>query len=139
MDIKAAFPSVLWSWVFYVLDKMCCPRWLINAVKALYNGSSVSLSLGSTVGPGFQVTSGIKQGCPMPGDIWCLIFDPFVRALLFALRDIDASLSGFADDLGVPCGDLCECLKCLVPVIDLMSCAAGLTLNWREDCLYQFL
>ena len=106
--------------------------------KALYNGSSVSLSLGSTVGPGFQVTSGIKQGCPMSGDIWCLIFDPFVRALIFALRDIDASLSAFADDLGVPCGDLRECLKCLVPAIDLMSCAAGLTLNRRTTIFINF-
>ena len=59
MDIKAAFPSVLWSWVFFVLGKMGCPWWLVNAVKALYRGSSVTLSLGSTVGPGFQVSSGI--------------------------------------------------------------------------------
>ena len=97
MDIEAVFPSVLWSWVFFVLGKMGCPWWLANAAKALYRGSSVTLSLGSTVGPGFQVSSGIKQGCPMSGDIWCLIFDPFVRALVFALRDTDASLSAFAD------------------------------------------
>ena len=96
------------------------------------------MSLGSTVGLEFQVTSGIKQGCPMSGDIWCLIFDPFARALLFALRSIDASLSAFADDLGIPCGDLCECLKFLVPVIDLMNCAAGLTLNWRKTIFVNF-
>lgn len=89
----------------YVLDKMCCPRWLTNATKALYRGSSVTLPLGSTVGPGFQVPSGIKQGCPMSGDIWCLIFDPFVRAFVFALRDTDASLSAFADDIGIPCAN----------------------------------
>ena len=65
----------------------------------------------------------------MSGDIWCLIFDPFVRALVFAPRSLHASLSAFADDIGVPCGDLCECLKALVPVLDLMSSAAGLALN----------
>ena len=65
----------------------------------------------------------------MSGDIWCLIFDPFARVLVFALRECDASLSAFADDIGIPCGDLCECLGAIVPVIDLMSCAAGLILN----------
>ena len=69
MDIKAAFPSVLWSWVFFVLEKMGCHWWLANAIEALYRGSSVTLSLGSTAGPGFLLSSGIKQGCPMSGDI----------------------------------------------------------------------
>ena len=77
MDIKAAFPSVLWSWVFFVLEKMGCPRWLVNAVKALYRGRSVTLSLGSTVGPGFQASSGIKQGCPMSGGHFVSYLKPF--------------------------------------------------------------
>ena len=132
MDNKAAFPSVLWSWVFFVLEKMGYPWWLVNAVKALYHGSSVALSLGSTAGPGFLLSSGINQGCPMSGGIWCLIFDPFVRDLVFALRSLDASLSAFPDDIGIPCGDLCECLRAIVPVLDLMSCAAGLALNWKK-------
>ena len=137
-DIKAAFPSVLWSWVVFVLERLACPWWLVNADKALYRGSSVALSLGSTVSPGFLVSSGIKRGCPMSGDIWCLIFDPFVRALVFAPRDLDASLSAFADDIGIPCGDLCECLRAIVPVIDLMSCAAGLTPNWKKAVFISF-
>ena len=132
MDIKAAFPSVLWSWVFFVLERMGCPWWLANAVKALYHGSSVTLSLGSTAGPGFLLSPGIKQGCPMSGGIWRLIFDPFIRALVFALRGLDASLFAFADDVGIPCGDLCECLSAVVPVLGLMSCAAGLALNWKK-------
>ena len=132
MDIKAVFPSVLWLWVLFVLERMGCPWWLVNAVKALYRGSSVTPSLGSTVGPGFLVSSGIKQGCPMSGDIWCLMFNPFVRALVFALCNCDASLFAFADDIGIPCGDLCECPRAIVPVIDLMSCAAGLILNWKK-------
>ena len=41
-------------------------------------------------------------------------------------------MSAFADDIGIPCGGLCECLRALVPVIGLMSCAAGLVLNWKK-------
>ena len=138
MDIKAVFPSVLWSGVFCVLDKMGCLLWLISAIKALYRGSPVTLSLGSTVGPGFQVSSGIKQGCPMSGDIWCLIFDPFVRDFVFALRDTHASLSALANDIGIPCGNSCECLRAIVPVVGLMSCAAGLTLSWKKAVFMDF-
>ena len=138
MDIKAVFPSVMWSWVFFVLDRMCCPWWLINVIKALYRGITVTLSVGSTMGPGFRVSSGIKQGCPMSGDIWCLIFDPFVRAFVFALRDTDASLSAFVDDIGIPCGDLCECLRCIVLVVGSMSCAAGSALNWKRTVFINF-
>ena len=83
MDIKAAFPSVLWSWVVFVLERLACPWWLVNADKALYRGSSVALSLGSTVSPGFLVSSGIKRGCPMSGDIWCLTPSPPTKRMLF--------------------------------------------------------
>ena len=40
IGIKAAFPSVAWGWLWYVLDLMNCPGWLIRAVKALYMDST---------------------------------------------------------------------------------------------------
>ena len=57
----------------------------------------------------------------MSGNIWCLISDPFVRALVFPLRECDASLSAFADDIGIPCGDLCECVSALGPLFLLST------------------
>ena len=35
IGIKAAFPSVAWDWLWYVLDLMDCPGWLLRAVRAL--------------------------------------------------------------------------------------------------------
>ena len=29
IDIKAAFPSVAWDWLWHVLDLMGCPEWLV--------------------------------------------------------------------------------------------------------------
>ena len=46
IDIKAAFPSVAWEWLWYVLDLMECPEWPIRAVKALYKGSTAQLAVG---------------------------------------------------------------------------------------------
>ena len=117
---------------------MGCPSWLIKAVKALYVGSSVCLSLGFTEGEGFDLSSGIKQGCPMSGDIWCLIFDPFIRALIEGLGDLDALVTAFADGLGIPCSDLIAALRALPPIVDLMRAAADLTLNWKKTFFVNF-
>ena len=40
--------------------------------------------------------------------------------------------------IGIPCGDLCECLRAIVPVIGLMSCAAGLSLSWKKTVFMNF-
>ena len=82
IDIKAAFPSVAWDWPWYVLDLMKCPEWLIRAVKALYIDSTAQLAVGGLRGVLISITSGIKQGCPMSGSLWCLVFDPIIRALV---------------------------------------------------------
>ena len=29
IDVKAAFPSVAWDWLWHVLDLMDCPGWLV--------------------------------------------------------------------------------------------------------------
>ena len=45
IEIKAAFLSVAWDWLWDVLDLMGCPGWLVYAVKALYTGSTAQLLL----------------------------------------------------------------------------------------------
>ena len=105
IDIKAAFPSVAWDWLWHVLDLMVCPEWLVCAVKALYVGSSAQLAAGGLRGVLISITSGIKQGCPMSGSLWCLIFDPIIRALVELVGE-DGSLSAFADDIGISVGDI---------------------------------
>ena len=46
IDIKAAFPSVAWDWLWRVLDLTDCPEWLVRAVKALYIDSTAQLAAG---------------------------------------------------------------------------------------------
>ena len=74
----------------------------------------------------------------MSGDIWCLVFDPIIRAFIFGLDDLDALLSAFADDLGVPCSDLIAAIRAVLPTVDLMKAAAGLSLNWKKTVFVNF-
>ena len=77
IDIKAAFPSVAWDWLWCFLDLMDCPGWLVCAVRALYIDSTAQLATGGLRGVTVSITSGIKQGCPMSGSLWCLVFRPY--------------------------------------------------------------
>ena len=80
IGIKAAFPSVAWDWLRGVLGLMECPKWLVYA--SLYIGSIAQLAIGGLRGVSIGITSGIKQGCPKSGSLWCLIFDSIIRALV---------------------------------------------------------
>ena len=88
LDMKAAFPSAAWNWIWFVLDAMGAPTWAKNCFHALYVGSSTQLVLGRCRGFAFFLSSGIKHGCPMSGSPWCLLFGqifvPFVRLCLMS-------------------------------------------------------
>ena len=137
IDIKAAFPSVAWDWLWHVLDLMECPEWLVCAVKALYIGSSAQLAAGGLRGVLISITSGIKQGCPMSGSLWCLIFDPIIRALVELVGE-DGSLSAFADDIGISVGDIIRILFILVPLLGSIGAATCLKLNWKKTHIVNF-
>jgi hypothetical protein len=137
-DILAAFPSAAWKWIFFVLETMLCPRWLINLVKGLYFGSSSNFVLSGVIGCLIKITSGIKQGCPSSGSLWCILFDPIIRMLHELVKSLGGALAAFADDLGMSLKDVVAGLVQLVPMFDLISLASSLRLNWKKTFLINF-
>lgn len=99
-DIRSAFPSVSWEWIWRVLRRSSAPDWVITALKLLYNGSFSEVAFaGEASAHGFPVRRGILQGCPASGSLWAILFDPIVRALIDAHLEPRGSLTAFADDL----------------------------------------
>ena len=137
IGIKAAFPSVAWDWLWYVLDLMDCPEWLVCAVKALYIDSSARLAAGGLRGVTIGITSGIEQGCPMSGSLWCIVFDPIIRALVELVKEV-GSLSAFAGDIGVSVGDIISALLILVPILGPIEAATCLKLNRKRTHIVNF-
>ena len=107
---------------------MNCPEWLVRAAKALYIDSTAQLAAGGLRGVTISITSGIKQGCPMSGSLWCLVFDPIIRALVEIVREV-GSLSAFAGDIGVSVGDIIRALMVLVPILGPIEAATCLKLT----------
>ena len=138
LDVKAAFPSAAWSWIFFVLNAMHAPSWIVNCVCALHFGSSSQIVLGRSRGTSFCVTSGIKQGCPMSGSLWNLLFDPLFRAVRANADGSRGGASAFADDVGLAYPDAVTGIRLLVPLLDLVGAASCLRLNWSKTVLLNF-
>ena len=60
-DFKAAFPSVLHSFLIEVLRHIGLPPPLMHFLAALYTNNICSLVLGGNRFPGFHLLSGIRQ------------------------------------------------------------------------------
>eukprot|EP00972_Heterocapsa_arctica_P031850 4692438-Heterocapsa_arctica.AAC.1 len=85
-----------------------------------------------------MITSGIKQGCPSSGSLWCILFDPIIRMLHAMIEEMGGALAAFADDLGMSLKDVVAALIRLVPLFDLIGMASSLKLNLKKTFLINF-
>jgi len=64
-DFAAAFPSVEHEVMFEYFRPLGWPKWLRHMVWNLYTNYSCLIVLGSEIHAGFDITRGIRQGCPL--------------------------------------------------------------------------
>ena len=81
VDQKAAFPSAAHNYLFWVLEKMRLPRPLLAALWLLYQRCFGVIRFAGAAELTIAIRRGIKQGCPLSGTMWALLFDPVVRHL----------------------------------------------------------
>lgn len=130
LDILAAFPSIDWGWLRWVLDRIGVPRCLIDALFAMYRGSEVEGVLhGHRMGLRLRDTWGIKQGCPVSGSLWALAYDLVTCCLLSLCPQTDLRASVFADDIGLATLRIVDFLRATFPYVTLVCLAAGIALR----------
>ena len=64
-DFEAAFPSVDHGYILEVLRSRGWPPWFITIVELLYARNFCSITVCGTTGEGFELTAGVRQGCPL--------------------------------------------------------------------------
>ncbi|KAG8234236.1 hypothetical protein J437_LFUL007742 [Ladona fulva] len=52
-----------------------------DILRTLYNGAVCMIRVGSSLTPPIPFRRGIRQGCPLSGQLFSLAFEPLVRAL----------------------------------------------------------
>lgn len=131
LGIQAAFPSIGWGWLGWVLHRMGMGEWLIRAVSAtLGGGSSVELLLGghhTCVHIG--ISRGIKHGRPATGSLLALGYAPVIRCPI-ALRPA-MDLRGFLvmGDIGLMARFVTAFLAVMFPYFNLVRKAVGRALR----------
>ena len=126
-DFAAAFPSVEHALFREFFKSLGWPAWLRNFVGSLYRNNHCFINLGGSRHAGFDITRGIRQGCPLSPLLFAAASDLFLRRL--ARMFPDATLRAWADDLAMVLPMGANRLSKLQAFFDEFALVSGLQLN----------
>ena len=129
LDFRAAFPSLRHDWIIDVLIMMNIPMYIVNAIRFLYTGIYTHICLAGKKFPGYSITQGIKQGCPLSGALFALCIDPLLRRLSNLLAPVCATPRAFADDIQISASNLLLAVPIVLKNVIRSSRCTGLLLN----------
>lgn len=110
IDQEKAFDRVGHEYIFKVLESFgfgnCCISW----IQLLYKGASIMLKMGDGLTYPLPVKRGIRQGCPLSGQLYSLAIEPLLCKLRTGLkgfmvpgdpRELRYVVSAYADDITI--------------------------------------
>ena len=65
LDFARAFPSISQEFMIEILQYIGLPDYVLNTVKCFYDNSYCIVRQGVSIANGFQLRSGVRQGCPL--------------------------------------------------------------------------
>jgi hypothetical protein len=129
-DFQAAFPSVVHDFLLEVLDFIGVPLETMTFIRNLYFRNRCSLVVGGDIFEGFEMHSGIHQGCPLSPLIFAVAMDVLLRRACRLLPE--ALVRAYADDLCVAADDFWQQLPVLQRLMQEFANCSGLELNVRK-------
>jgi len=126
-DFAAAFPSVEHTLLHSFFAHLGWPTWLLNMIITLYLCNFCQITIGGTRVHGFNITRGIRQGCPLSPLLFAVATDLLLRRLHRAFPR--ATSRAWADDLAMTIPDGMSQLGQLCDLFRDFHRVSGLELN----------
>ena len=132
-DFEAAFPSISHDFLIEILDVLGLPPEAVQVVRALYVDNSCDLMHKGTRYKGFDITRGVRQGCPLSP----LLFAAAVEILLRKLELLDprSLIRAYADDIAMVIYSFAASGRTIMWIFWEFATFSGLSLNLPKTSL----
>ena len=126
-DFAAAFPSIEQEFFKTFFLSLRWPAWLLNIINILYLDNFCRICLAGIRHPGFTISRGIRQGCPLSPLLFAMATDLILRRL--RRRFPSAHSRAWADDLAMVIHKAEPHLRALQNFFLELGSVSGLHLN----------
>jgi hypothetical protein len=123
-DFKAAFPSIEREFMIQSLRWLGMPERQVRFIEAIYDRTMVKIRAAGGEGLWFEMTRGIRQGCPLSPLIFVVVVDVLLRRLVEVLGE-EGCARAFADDTAAVVDDF-------FGLFDEYAAISGLFLNYAK-------
>lgn len=147
LDIKKAFDTVSWSFLFSVLQKMGFPVVFVNWVKACLHSCMISVKINGSLEGFFKANSGLRQGDPISPYLFVIcmeVLSSYLRKterhqlFKFHWKCKGCSISHlmFADDVLLFCNGDADSINLLLSAVNDFGAASGLFINKEKSSAF---
>ncbi|KAI4900412.1 hypothetical protein NFI96_009713, partial [Prochilodus magdalenae] len=141
IDQEKAFDRVDHGYLFNTLAAFGCGDKFVGWLRLLYNEAAVMVKVGGALSVKVPVQRGIRQGCPLSGQLYSLVIEPLLCRLRRDLRGVPTtsdpsgtrvSLSAYADDVTVLVTAQ-EDVEVLESSLEVYEKASSAKVNWGKS------
>ena len=126
-DFASAFPSISQSYLLRILTEIGLPKNALNMIHALYDNNRCVVQTNGFRGEGFQMTAGVRQGCPLSPLLYAVCADLLIERIRSKLPT--AVIRAYADDTAVLIQDLYADAPVLAKIFQEFGEISNLALN----------
>ena len=133
-DFRAAFPSIERRFMLRSLEWLGMPMRQRRFVEAIYDRTTARIRAAGAEGEPFEMTRGIRQGCPLSPLIFAIVVDVLLRKLTVLLQE-GGQARAFADDTAVVVEDFFRSLPGIATTFHEYALISGLWLNLKKTVI----
>lgn len=145
LDLRQAFDSLRWDYMFSALRRCHIPDTYIAWVKLLYTNPTARARTGRHISEPYAVARGMRQGCPLSPLLFILAMEPLLHKLRAHTGEkgilrgrVTHMVSAYADDLILYFRDMTADFTPIPSIFETLQHHSGLTINDTKSYAFFF-